>query len=191
WVKLVVKQDEAIDKGFDDSYQDRHTLDLFWRRQQQVQLEQWGEKVAAAFLGIRLECAQCHKHPTDRWTQVDYRSFANLFGQVVSGNPSPETRPVVDEINTKRRDNAKGKNNNQLNVIRETWVAPVATPGAKAAMNAKGKAKAAPKAAAKAAAKALPHPETNQPLPPKALGGPELPIEPGKDVRVALFEWMQ
>src|SRR5437763_734194 len=82
WVRTVVKQDEAIETGFDDTYQDRKTLDLFWRRQGAVQLEQWGEKVAAAFLGVRLECAQCHKHPTDRWTQADYRSFANLFAQV-------------------------------------------------------------------------------------------------------------
>jgi Protein of unknown function (DUF1549)/Protein of unknown function (DUF1553) len=190
WVNLVVKQDEAIEKGFDDTYQDRKTLDLFWRRQQQVQLEQWGEKVAAAFLGIRLECAQCHKHPTDRWTQVDYRAFANLFGQVVFPNAvSPEAKPVADEINAKRREANAGKNNNQLNVIREMYLAPVATPAARAANNAK--AKAAPKAAAKAPARALPHPETNQPLTPKALGGPEMPIQADKDVRGTLFGWMR
>jgi Protein of unknown function (DUF1549)/Protein of unknown function (DUF1553) len=188
WVKMVERQDEAIDKGFDDSYKDRHTLDLFWRRQQQVQLEQWGEKVAAAFLGIRLECAQCHKHPTDRWTQVDYRAFANLFGQVVSGPPSPETRQIVDELNAKRREQNTGNNNNRLNLVRETYIAaPVSREPPK---NAKAKAKAAPKAAAKAA-RSLPHPETNQPLPPKALGGPVLPVEPGKDVRAALFLWMR
>lgn len=189
WVKMVVKQDEAIDKGFDDSYKDRHTLDLFWRRQQQVQLEQWGEKVAAAFLGIRLECAQCHKHPTDRWTQVDYRAFANLFGQVVSGPPSPETRQVVEEINAKRREQNTGNNNNRLNLIRETYVA--APVNREPPRNAKAKAKAAPKAVAKAAPRSLPHPETNQPLTPKALGGPELPVELGKDVREALFQWMR
>jgi len=189
WVKMVVRQDEAIDKGFDDSYKDRHTLDLFWRRQQQVQLEQWGEKVAAAFLGIRLECAQCHKHPTDRWTQVDYRAFANLFGQVVSGPPSPETRQVVDEVNAKRREQNTGNNNNRLNLVRETYIA--APVNRDQQRNAKAKAKAAPKSVAKAAPRSLPHPETNQPLTPKALGGPELPVEPGKDVREALFQWMR
>ena len=64
-------------------YPNKKTLDLFWRRQQQVPIEQWGEKVAAAFLGVRLECAQCHKHPTDRWTQDDYWAFANIFTPVV------------------------------------------------------------------------------------------------------------
>src|SRR5207249_3106319 len=38
---------------------------------------------------------------------------------------------------------------------------------------------------------ALPNPETNRPLPPKALGGPEIKVDPGKDPRAALFEWMR
>ena len=81
--------------GATTDYPEKKTLDLFWRRQQQVPIEQWGEKVAAAFLGVRLECAQCHKHPTDRWTQDEYWAFANLFAQVTCANnqfSSPELR---------------------------------------------------------------------------------------------------
>ncbi|MFT7679326.1 MAG: hypothetical protein ACI8QC_003327 [Planctomycetota bacterium] len=40
------------------------------------------ENVAQAFLGIRLQCAQCHNHPFDRWTQDDYYGFAAFFAQV-------------------------------------------------------------------------------------------------------------
>lgn len=40
------------------------------------------ENVAQAFLGIRLQCAQCHNHPFDRWTQNDYYGFAAFFSQV-------------------------------------------------------------------------------------------------------------
>ncbi len=47
------------------------------------------ERTAAAFLGVRIECAQCHKHPFDRWTQADYRAFANVFADVQFGL-SPE-----------------------------------------------------------------------------------------------------
>ena len=70
--RVIVKQVEAeekIERGFNRVYAERATLDLFWRRQQRVPVEQWGEKTAAAFLGVRLECAQCHKHPFDRWTR--------------------------------------------------------------------------------------------------------------------------
>jgi hypothetical protein len=40
------------------------------------------EAVAEVFLGIRLQCAKCHNHPFDRWTQNDYHSLAALFSRV-------------------------------------------------------------------------------------------------------------
>ena len=40
------------------------------------------ENVAQVFMGMRLQCAQCHNHPFDRWTMNDYYSFAAFFSQV-------------------------------------------------------------------------------------------------------------
>ncbi len=40
------------------------------------------EAVAQVFLGVRLQCAQCHNHPFDRWTQDDYYRFAGLMAGV-------------------------------------------------------------------------------------------------------------
>jgi len=40
------------------------------------------ENVAQVFMGMRVQCAQCHNHPFDRWTQDDYYSFAAFFAQV-------------------------------------------------------------------------------------------------------------
>jgi hypothetical protein len=40
------------------------------------------ENVAQVFMGMRLQCAQCHNHPFDRWTQDEYYSFASFFSQV-------------------------------------------------------------------------------------------------------------
>ncbi|MDZ4685478.1 MAG: DUF1549 and DUF1553 domain-containing protein [Planctomycetaceae bacterium] len=40
------------------------------------------ENVAQIFLGMRTQCAQCHNHPFDRWTQDDYYGFAAFFSQV-------------------------------------------------------------------------------------------------------------
>ncbi len=34
------------------------------------------------FLGVRIECAQCHHHPTDRWSQTDYFGMHAFFTQV-------------------------------------------------------------------------------------------------------------
>lgn len=40
------------------------------------------ENVAQIFMGMRIQCAQCHNHPFDRWTMDDYYSFAAFFKQV-------------------------------------------------------------------------------------------------------------
>ncbi len=40
------------------------------------------ENVAQVFMGTRIQCAQCHNHPFDRWTMDDYYGFAALFAQV-------------------------------------------------------------------------------------------------------------
>ncbi len=37
------------------------------------------ETVARLFLGVRLQCARCHNHPFDRWTQHDYYGWASCF----------------------------------------------------------------------------------------------------------------
>jgi hypothetical protein len=40
------------------------------------------EDTAQSFLGIRIQCAQCHNHPFDRWTMDDYRGFVAFFTQI-------------------------------------------------------------------------------------------------------------
>ena len=35
--------------------------------------------ISQVFLGVRIECAQCHHHPSDRWGQDDYYALAGLF----------------------------------------------------------------------------------------------------------------
>lgn len=38
--------------------------------------------VSQLFLGTRLECAKCHNHPWERWTQEDFYGFAAFFARV-------------------------------------------------------------------------------------------------------------
>lgn len=40
------------------------------------------EDVAQLFLGVRIQCAQCHHHPFERWSQDDYYSLAAFFSRV-------------------------------------------------------------------------------------------------------------
>ncbi|HTH50176.1 MAG TPA: DUF1549 domain-containing protein [Candidatus Limnocylindria bacterium] len=52
-----------------------------WYRQVRTMQNQL-EDTAELFLGLRLQCAQCHHHPYERWSQADYWSFGAFFSQV-------------------------------------------------------------------------------------------------------------
>lgn len=41
-----------------------------------------GEAAAQVFLGTRLQCAKCHNHPFERWTQDDYYRWAAVFARI-------------------------------------------------------------------------------------------------------------
>jgi len=43
------------------------------------------ELVSQVFLGARLQCANCHNHPLDRWTQDDYHGLAAVFARLDRG----------------------------------------------------------------------------------------------------------
>lgn len=40
------------------------------------------ENVAQVFMGMRIQCAQCHNHPFDRWTLDDYYGWKSFFMQI-------------------------------------------------------------------------------------------------------------
>lgn len=40
------------------------------------------ETTAVTFLGMSINCARCHNHPLERWTQDEYWATANLFSRV-------------------------------------------------------------------------------------------------------------
>ena len=45
-------------------------------------LPDYVESIAQAFLGVRIQCAQCHHHPFERWSQADYYGLAAAFARV-------------------------------------------------------------------------------------------------------------
>jgi hypothetical protein len=47
--------------------------------------ERLAARVSRAFLGARLDCAQCHDHPFQPWKRRDFQGLAAFFGQVNSG----------------------------------------------------------------------------------------------------------
>ncbi|MBO0697536.1 MAG: DUF1549 domain-containing protein [Zavarzinella sp.] len=52
------------------------------------------ENVAQVFMGMRIQCAQCHNHPFDRWTMNDYYGFAAFFSQI-GRKPTDDPRELI------------------------------------------------------------------------------------------------
>jgi hypothetical protein len=68
------------------SFADHDTLPHFWARRNVRTPEDKALAFAYAFLGVRLQCAQCHKHPFDQWSQQDFEHFQAFFTNIQYGN---------------------------------------------------------------------------------------------------------
>lgn len=82
WLREQIKNDVGWDRVARDlilSVGNTHTYGPanFHRMVNDPRAE--AELVGQAFAGIRLECANCHDHPLDRWTQADYHGLAAIF----------------------------------------------------------------------------------------------------------------
>ena len=53
------------------------------------------ENTAQVFMGMRIQCAQCHNHPFDRWTMNDYYSFAAFFPQIGRKNGEDPRESII------------------------------------------------------------------------------------------------
>lgn len=58
-------------------YAERPSTPFFWSRGRFSPPQ--AQRFSYAFLGVRLECAECHKHPYDQWTRDDYQDFQTFF----------------------------------------------------------------------------------------------------------------
>jgi hypothetical protein len=46
----------------------------------------WSETTTQLFLGVRLQCAKCHHHPFEKWSQDDYYGMAAFFARLATKN---------------------------------------------------------------------------------------------------------
>ncbi len=105
---LFIKESLRENKPYDQFVRDLITADGkvwdsgatgYYIRDRGMPLDNMSNTVRI-FLGTRLECAQCHDHPFDRWTQMDYYQMA-AFSYGVDGNAY---RPqAVDDLSRSLR----------------------------------------------------------------------------------------
>lgn len=74
-------------------FSQRETMPHYWTRRSMEKPDDKALAFAQNFLGIRLQCAQCHKHPFAPWTQRDFQQFSAMFNNVKYGVvPSADKR---------------------------------------------------------------------------------------------------
>ena len=55
------------------------------------------EDTAQLFLGLRIQCARCHHHPFEKWSQDDYYGFSAFFSRV-------GRKPLTDDLSVRMRE---------------------------------------------------------------------------------------
>ncbi len=101
WLQEVqdyLAEDAAKDADL-KAYGKRRTLDLYWQRPSAAGVK-GALQIAHVFLGLRMECAQCHRHPYDVWQQDDLLSFANFFMPIAGAGSqaSPEIAKQAEAL---------------------------------------------------------------------------------------------
>ena len=89
-------------------FADRDYMPYYWARRTFRQPNDRAIGFAYTFLGIRIQCAQCHKHPFDRWTKDDFAQFTGFFASTTSGiRDRDEYQKMLTKLGV------KGKRGNQ------------------------------------------------------------------------------
>ena len=164
-------------------FHDRSTMPLYWARNSlRRSNETRAISFAYTFMGIRIQCAQCHKHPFDQWTQDDFKEFSSFFAGVnFTRNPessSQYTQMLKDLGVDKLRGGDQRRKLQSL--AREGKVVPFQ----EVFVNRPAKAKDS---------KGRPVRSRGNRTPPSAklLGGDEIDLTQFEDPREPLVEWLR
>ena len=165
----------------------RETMPQFWGRRNMQKAEERALVFSYTFLGVRLQCAECHKHPFDQWTQEDFKSFQAFFTGVEykrQNRRDPEVAQMMRAVGVEP-DEGKGKGNNPgrklAEAAREGKTVPFPELVARSEPQSGKKSKKDLKQA-KGSARVIT---------PRVLGGEEVVLASYADPRQPLMDWMR
>ena len=188
YTKYCEEMSEIYRPNSTKSLADRESMPFYWARNNLRQPEEKVIAFAYTFLGIRIQCAQCHKHPFDQWSKEDFEQFKGFFTRVTlsqNGARDKEGREEYEAIVAKL-DIDKTKKGNELRKSFSTALSQgktvpfgeVAAIPAKSAPAGKGKGKGKTRA---------PAPQSNARL----LGGEPIDLNKFEDAREPLMDWLR
>ena len=161
------------------------TMPYYWARRIVNTPEEKALSFSHTFLGVRMECAQCHKHPFDQWTQDDFKQFTAFFTPVrYAIGPDGRQKALamrkdlgIDKLpgGQAQRELARLAREGTVVPWQEVLIVRAAAngPGPAAKAQAKGNAAA------------------GRVITPKLLGGEVVPRSAKEDPRKPLMDWMR
>ena len=174
--------------GSKESYADRPSMPYYWARQNFIQPEDRAIGFAYTFLGIRIQCAQCHKHPFDQWAKSDFDAFKSFFGRV---RTVQNGQGAVEEYQKILKDlgleNTELRGNQLTNKLRDHLNEGKTVPFPEIASQRVQPTRANPNANAKAKARQ----QAAQAVTARVLGGEEKDLASVEDVRQPLMDWLR
>lgn len=85
WIRESFRKNKPYDQfvreiiaASGSTFKDGNTV--FYRNRREP--EELAPMVSQLFLGVRIDCAKCHQHPSEKWGQRDFYGFAAFFGRI-------------------------------------------------------------------------------------------------------------
>jgi hypothetical protein len=166
-------------------FTERETMPWYWARRNMKKPNEKALSFSYAFLGVRLQCAECHKHPFDQWSQYDFQHFTAFFNRVAYGvapGDGPTSRELTEAVGIERNKKIgvgernkllqKGLKDGKTIPFEEVYIQ--APPKEKSGANKKGDRVAASRV-----------------ITPKVLGGDEVVDDSYDDPRQPLMDWLR
>jgi len=175
---------------------DRPNMPFFWLRQNVRKPQEKALAFAHSFLGVRIECAECHKHPFDQWTKTDFQQFQAFFEPIAYNGKNTNVKEEVNvaTMNKALRDSVGEVDKKEQKKLMEAAFAKLVNDGEPAPwqelfVKQTLTRKLSEKDIARIKAK---NPNYNSRVAtPKILGGEEVALSEYPDPRAPLMEWMR
>ncbi len=94
YLEYCTEMSQMVRSGDCDPFVQGDSMPLYWMRRELQDPDERANSFAHSFLGLQIQCAQCHKHPFDQWTNDDFNSFARFFSGVQVMRP--QNAPKAD-----------------------------------------------------------------------------------------------
>lgn len=99
--EYAAEQSRFLERSEPEDYTDpENPMHYYWFRSNTQTPTDRALSFGYVFMGVRLQCAQCHKHPFDQWSKQDFEQFTQFFTRIKAG-VAPDAKAAQTQLKTK------------------------------------------------------------------------------------------